>query len=1290
MTSHMNNFVWHLMDLVQQEVFAENAETKKLLKGSPSDLQVRGVAIINLNITDVQLGTAGSSNIVLEVKDEDEKKTPMPQHRFTIGDFVALKYYGSTPEKEALFWFGIIVNINKWRIVLYFSDNDKKEESIKFHTSLIDRCQIVLLPSNVSHERITKNLAALNLDLLQKRKNIPALFKVLFGMRQPSEPKEIKKLKVFDTSLNEYQQEAVRFVLGSPEISLIHGPPGKTHTLIEVIRQLVADNKRVLVCGPSNVSVDNLMIRYLEHDNNAIRIGHPARVSQEVIDRTLEVLCSGKNTRKDPSQVRSSKKEKAELIKRLSSVANKRIPTKEIKKQINKPGVIFSTLNGSGSAKMRHEKFDVVIIDEAAQATEPDCWIAIKKANKVILAGDHWQLPPTVKTFTEEKKKSNKKLVGLTCDNDLTYTLYDRMRAMYGNSIRRRLTIQYRMHQKIMEFSSQEFYGRNLIAHESVADHTLNQLPKTKDTANTKVPLILIDTSDKSKASEVRGKRSNDRSIVNPYEVEIIKNYIAKLIKDGIKPKQIAVITPYRSQAAKIVSELRDNWVNIEVGTVDGFQGKEKEVILLSLVRSNRKYDVGFVADRKRLNVAMTRAKRQLVVVGDTGTLGKNVLPDPKNPYAIDRTFLSDWIKWLKKNAEFINVSDKNIRLRLKRYNCWERLTANVYKLFVQHLVELVNQEKKASLDSERKLLLGDPRDLEKKGIAILNLRELGSANMPNHKIVAGDMVQIRSYDSRFDLSDESTTGIVSSISKTGVRIVLINEIPTRGSSNIVKFPSQETFRSLCAPRHSDLKEVDFIGQDLDTSQMEAVKFSVGPDKISLIHGPPEYLLEQTGKTHTLIEIIRQLVENQKLRLLVCAPSNTAVDKYEHINTLRIGNIARISPDLHKYLQPGSEMDELTEFLDGLSIKQLEERFIEKTLARQGKKLELLLVEADVVFCTLNGYLAIHINWVYLSSKFFTVFYLPRSGNALMEDKQFDVVIIDEAGQATEPDCWIALLKSKKVILCGDHLQLPPTILSQVKNVLDPRPEGISVLNDLSYTLFDRLMDMHGEKIKKTLTMQYRMHEEIMKFSSQELYENKLVAHESMASHLLMDLPNVNSHESTNSSLILIDTGDSSVERSSANDMEVVLVEKHIDILMRQGGLEQEQLGVITPYAAQVFNLRNVINKRWKHIEVNSIDGYQGREKECIIISIVRSNKEGNVGFLSDKRRLNVAMTRARRQLVVIDDTRTLLSTGPRATVSSALKRKFLTKWIGWLEDKSIKKLSKSYLNSQHDIGPLR
>lgn len=177
-------------------------------------------------------------------------------------------------------------------------------------------------------------------------------------------------------------------------------------------------------------------------------------------------------------------------------------------------------------------------------------------------------------------------------------------------------------------------------------------------------------------------------------------------------------------------------------------------------------------------------------------------------------------------------------------------------------------------------------------------------------------------------------------------------------------------------------------------------------------------------------------------------------------------------------------------------------------------------------------------------------------------------------------------------------------------------------------------MDMHGKEIKKTLTMQYRMHEKIMKFSSQELYENKLVAHKSVVNHLLMDLSNVNRCESTSSPLMLIDTGDASVfhetqkaknsvERSSSNHMEVALVEKHIEILMQQGGLEQDQIGVITPYTAQVFRLRDVINERWKDIEINSIDGYQGREKECVIISMVRSNEEGIVGFLSDKRRLN-------------------------------------------------------------------
>lgn len=197
-----------------------------------------------------------------------------------------------------------------------------------------------------------------------------------------------------------------------------------------------------------------------------------------------------------------------------------------------------------------------------------------------------------------------------------------------------------------------------------------------------------------------------------------------------------------------------------------------------------------------------------------------------------------------------------------------------------------------------------------------------------------------------------------------------------------------------------------------------------------------------------------------------------------------------------------------------------------------------------------------------------------------------------------------------------------------------PKPRGLSTDNDLTYTMFDRLLDMQGNDIKCTLTMQYRMHKDIMKFSSQELYENKLEAHHTVADHLLMDLPNTNQCESTISPVVFIDTSDTGlfyesikskegIEKSSSNQLEVILVAKYIQRLINDGGLKQSQIGVITPYTAQVFLLRDIVNDIWKDIEVNSIDGYQGKEKECIIISLVRSNKEGNVGFLSEKRRLN-------------------------------------------------------------------
>ncbi|GAA5803183.1 hypothetical protein HPULCUR_008659 [Helicostylum pulchrum] len=241
-------------------------------------------------------------------------------------------------------------------------------------------------------------------------------------------------------------------------------------------------------------------------------------------------------------------------------------------------------------------------------------------------------------------------------------------------------------------------------------------------------------------------------------------------------------------------------------------------------------------------------------------------------------------------------------------------------------------------------------------------------------------------------------------------------------------------FSSLCFPIIRPLDEINFIGQDLDKSQIEATEFSIGPNKISLIHGPP-------GVSDVYSN--QQLVENQKLRLLVCAPSNNAVD-----NILR--RIMNITSEELKYdkfeytkisrtTRPG--MDRLSKLMESMSIDKLATISVEKTCYQHGKSPAVLIKEADVVFCTLNG-----------------------SGSVLMEDENFDVVIIDEAGQATEPDCWIALLKAKRAILCGDHLQLSPTVISQPVSVQDPRPKGSSTLNDLSYTMFDRLMDMQGKK----------------------------------------------------------------------------------------------------------------------------------------------------------------------------------------------------------------------------------
>ena len=255
----------------------------------------------------------------------------------------------------------------------------------------------------------------------------------------------------------------------------------------------------------------------------------------------------------------------------------------------------------------------------------------------------------------------------------------------------------------------------------------------------------------------------------------------------------------------------------------------------------------------------------------------------------------------------------------------------------------------------------------------------------------------------------------------------------------------------------------------------------------------------------------------------------------------------------------------------------------------------------------------------------------------ILGQRTFDLLVIDEACQTTEPGCWIPLIRSQRVVLAGDHCQLPPTVVSP-----EAAREGFDV------SLLERLMLEHGDEVSRRLTVQYRMHETIMAFSSAEFYESSLIADESVRQHLLADLPGVSANELTSSPLHFIDTAGASYDEelepdgeSRLNPREAELVNRKVRELI-EAGVAPEQIAVIAPYAAQVRLLRERLQDEFPGLEIDSVDGFQGREKEAVIISLVRSNPHGEIGFLSDIRRINVALTRARRKLIVIADSATI------------------------------------------------
>lgn len=494
------------------------------------------------------------------------------------------------------------------------------------------------------------------------------------------------------------------------------------------------------------------------------------------------------------------------------------------------------------------------------------------------------------------------------------------------------------------------------------------------------------------------------------------------------------------------------------------------------------------------------------------------------------------------------------------------------------------------------------------------------------------------------------------------------------------------------------LKDKDFFNQSLNESQKEAINFSLFESPFSIIHGPPG-----TGKTYTLIEIIKQLSLKQNERVLVCGPSNVSVDTIlerlaldfepksstkerrsksqrktgmrDPSQLIRIGHPARLLDSCLKHSLEVLSQSDLGNGNDSKAILMDIEKDINDTLRKikkcrnyterrvlwndlKGYRKELrkresnlvseLLVGAKVILSTLHGSGSYDLTSIYKNPEFARV----KDGNL------FDTIIIDEVSQSLEPQCWIPLISHmgfKRLIIAGDNLQLPPTVKSSTLD--SPTPQGVvmspALHRSLEVTLFDRIVrECNGDAYKKLLDTQYRMNEAIMAFPSHELYEGKLKADLSVKNILLQDMPNVQPTDETSAPCIWYDTqgGDYPEQMdesenpltdsmgSKYNEMEILAVKKHLDLLIT-AGVSPHEIGVISPYAAQVSRLRKALAAAdLEAVEAATIDAFQGREKEAVIISLVRSNDDRAVGFLSDKRRLNVAMTRPKRHLCVVGD----------------------------------------------------
>ncbi len=505
------------------------------------------------------------------------------------------------------------------------------------------KTRLDLYANDITFRRMEDNLKHLSL----KGKNA---LEYILNERDPKKNRDTPYISYIDENLNESQKSAIENSLSCENFFLIHGPfgTGKTRTLVELISQETRQGHKVLATAESNAAVDNILERLMDNKKlNLTRLGHPQRVSKHNITQTLaykvenhklnkkikkihkkidnmiekrkvhtkptpqyrrglgdyDILhfaSKGKGTRGVSADKIKSMAKWIEINQEIDEAHDeiKRIENRMIKDIIDSSDVILATNSSAALESIARVKFDVAIIDEASQATIPSVLIPIAKAHRFILAGDHKQLPPTIISDRA---------------GELEKTLFEELIRKYPHKSQL-LNVQYRMNNLLMKFPNQEFYNNGLKSDASVDDININDI---LDSTQKEEALLFIDTSNVDIEGETHLKDS--KSIVNHIEAEISSNIVNDYLNIGVEEEDIGIISPYADQV-KVIQDMTP----VEVKTVDGFQGREKEIIIISTVRSNDNGNIGFLKDLRRLNVAITRAKRKLIIIGNKNTLKTN------------------------------------------------------------------------------------------------------------------------------------------------------------------------------------------------------------------------------------------------------------------------------------------------------------------------------------------------------------------------------------------------------------------------------------------------------------------------------------------------------------------------------------------------------------------------------------------------------------------------------------------------------------------------------------------